>query len=231
MLYMPLGLNLLLVMAVLVLFGAATKMLERMHIKRYVILLFILAAFGGCLIPSIQITDSFLFNIGGSIIPLAFFIFLLIKVRGAKDKIWTIAAALIAATGIFVLDKLFIQEVDTSDIIEPMYISAIFSGILANLLCRNYKSILANSIFSIMGAGAITFIEENAINGFAYLNFGSATQFDCLVLSVFSSMVIARAVLLVRQIWYKQMAKTFERKFPVISEETPMEQNKKRDEM
>lgn len=229
---MPLGLNLLLVMGVLVIFGAATKMLERMHIKRYVILLFILAAFAGCLIPSIQVTDSFLINIGGSIIPLAFFVFLLIKIRGAKDKIWTIAAALIAATGLFVFDKLAIQEIDTSDFIEPMYISAIFGGILANLLCRNYKSILANSIFSIMGAGAITFVEENATNGFAYLNFGSATQFDCLILSVFSSMVIARAVLLVRQIWYRQMAKTFERRFPVIHEETPpIQSNDKRDEL
>lgn len=222
---MPLGLNLLAVIAILVISGACSKMLERMQIKRYVILLIILAVLIGCLIPSIQISDSLVLNIGGSILPFAFFIFLIFKLKGAKDKIWTLAAALITATALFVFDKLVVQDIDTEEIIEPMYISALAGGVLANLLCRNYKSILANAIFGMIGSSAITFIEENATNGFAYMNFGSSTQFDCLILSIFSSMLIARAVLLVRQVWYRRAVRAFKKEYSIISNESAAKQD------
>ncbi len=221
---MPLGLNLLLAVAVLVASGASAKMLERMQIKRYVILLFIFAAFIGSLLPSIQVSDNLLLNFGGSLLPFAFFIFLIIRIKGAKDKIWTLAAAFITATALFVFDKLVLQDMDTEEVIEPMYISAFAGSVLANLLCRNYKSILANAIFGIIGSGTITFIEENAVSGFAYMNFGSSAQFDCLVLSVFSSMLLARAVLLARQLWFRRAAKAFQKEYSIMQEEAPAKQ-------
>lgn len=203
---MPLGLDLLLVMGTLVIFGATKKLLKNMQVPRWLVLVFIAAALIGSFIAPIQLTDNFLFSIGGALVPLAFCTYLFITIRGSRRKVWTLCAAVLTAVGIFVLNRLVIQETDIA-FIEPMYFSAFFAALVANILCKNIKSVLTCAISGTLFSGLIGFFEEGITGGYAYLGWGSFFEFDCIMIAAFGSMLIARAMMLAQSIVQRRAAK------------------------
>jgi hypothetical protein len=203
---MPLGLNLLMVMGTLVIFGATSGMLRHIQIPRWLTLTFIAAAFSGALIPPIPLSDSFLFNLGGAGVPIAFSIYLFIRLKGMRAKSWLLFSCVVTAAGVFVLNRLVIQQTDIN-FTEPMYISAIFAAVLANVLCKNLKGILICAVSGVLLAGLISFFEEGASGGYAYINWGSYFEFDCVMITIISSMLLARASLLIISMMQRRHAK------------------------
>ena len=91
---MSIGMILLVITAILTLFGISQRVLDSMHLSDRMALLLIAAIFVGGLIPDISITDNFSFNIGGAVIPLGICVYLFIKAGTVKERIRAIAAAL-----------------------------------------------------------------------------------------------------------------------------------------
>ena len=81
---MSIGLILLIVVTLLVLFGVAQRVLDRLRLTDRQALFVIALMIGGGFIPDIPIGSRFAFNIGGALIPLALCVWLWLKADEAK---------------------------------------------------------------------------------------------------------------------------------------------------
>ena len=90
---MSIGLILLIIVGLLVAFGVAQRVLDRLRLTDRQALLFVGLLFVGGLIPDIPITPLFSVNIGGALVPIGLCIYLLVKAGSA----WEVVRALLAA--------------------------------------------------------------------------------------------------------------------------------------
>ncbi|HML46656.1 MAG TPA: hypothetical protein PKE04_07900, partial [Clostridia bacterium] len=81
---MSFGMILLLVLALLVIFGVGQRVLDRMRLSDRTALLVMAAIFIGGLIPNITV-GPVTFNIGGAVIPFLLCIWVLVKADSGKD--------------------------------------------------------------------------------------------------------------------------------------------------
>jgi uncharacterized membrane protein len=96
---MPLGLIALLIVAALVYFGLAHRVLDRMRLTDKQALLFIGLMIVGSLvdIPILRNTVDLSINVGGALVPLALAIFLLVRADEPREKVRAVVAALVTA--------------------------------------------------------------------------------------------------------------------------------------
>jgi len=100
---MPTGMILLLIVAALIYFGAAQRVLDRMRLTDSQALLFIGLMIGGSFIdiPLYRGVAEVSINVGGAIVPLGLAIYLLIRADTARERVRGIAASLVTAAVIW----------------------------------------------------------------------------------------------------------------------------------
>ncbi|MFY9604698.1 MAG: DUF1614 domain-containing protein, partial [bacterium] len=94
---MPIGMITLVVVAVLVYFGVAQRVLDRMGLTDRVALLFIAAMFFGSYLPDIPLTETLAINVGGGLVPIALSLYLLFRADTARERSRAIIATIIGA--------------------------------------------------------------------------------------------------------------------------------------
>lgn len=100
---MSIGLILLIIVAILIAFGIAQRVLDRMRLTDRQALFFVLLLFVGGLIPDIPLGNFVRINIGGALVPIGIAVYLLIRAGSAKEVIRTLAASLLTAAAIYLL--------------------------------------------------------------------------------------------------------------------------------
>ena len=83
---MSIGLILPVVAGILVLFGVAQRVLDRLRLTDRQALLFAALIFIGGLLPDIPVTPRLSVNIGGALVPLGLCAYLLVKADTAKER-------------------------------------------------------------------------------------------------------------------------------------------------
>lgn len=187
---MSIGLILLIALAILILFGALQRVLDRMRLTDRQALLFTALIFIGGLIPDISFGEYFSINLGGAVVPFGLCVYLFIKAETGKEKLRAILAAIIGGAAVFFTAK-FMPAEPEQIIIDPNYIYGIEAGLLAYVFGRSRRAAFIGGTMGVLIAdivqGLISF--NNGIN--AKLALGGGGGLDAIVISGIIAVLLA----------------------------------------
>ena len=189
---MSVGMILLTATAILVFFGAAQRVLDKLRLTDRAALLLIALMFFGTLIPNIVI-GSVSVSIGGAVIPAGICIYLLIKAGTAKERIRAIFGSFLSAGIIYAFSALMPDEPEAI-VIDPLYLSGIVGGIAAYLFGRSRRGAFICGVFGVLLADIAVAI-VNRLNGIEQqLILGGAGVFDAVVISGLIGVILSELI-------------------------------------
>ncbi|MDD3335090.1 MAG: DUF1614 domain-containing protein [Eubacteriales bacterium] len=190
---MSVGMVLLTVVAVLVFFGVAQRVLDKMYLSDRAALILIALMFFGTLIPNITL-GSVQISIGGAVIPVGVCVYLLIRAGTWKERIRAVLGALVTGGVVFAVSAYLLPDEPEAIIIDPMYINGIIGGLIAYALGRSRRGAFICGVLGVMIADVIVFI-VNAANGVSQpLVLGGAGVFDAAMVSGLIGVVLAELI-------------------------------------
>lgn len=189
---MSIGMILLTVTAVLVFFGIAQRVLDKLHLTDRGALLLIALMFFGTLIPNL-VFGPVSINIGGCVIPVGICLYLLIRADSGKEKVRAVLGSLITAGIIYAL-SLFLPDEPEAIGLDPLYAYGLAGGVIAYILGRSRRSAFICGVLGILLADlAVAFINwNNGIN--QQLILGGAGIFDATVISGLIGVILAELI-------------------------------------
>ena len=189
---MSVGRILLTATALLVFFGAAQRVLDKLRMTDRTALVLIALMFFGTLIPNIVIGSASI-SIGGAVIPAGICIYLLIRAGTAKERIRSIIGSLITAGIIYAFSALMPDEPETI-VIDPLYLCGIVGGLVAYLLGRSRRGAFICGVFGVLLADIAVSV-VNRLNGIQQqLVLGGAGVFDTVVISGLLGVILSELV-------------------------------------
>jgi uncharacterized membrane protein len=189
---MPVGYILLIVVSLLIVFGAAQRVLDRMRLTDRQALLFVAAIFIGGIIPEIKI-GRVLINLGGSVVPFSLCVYLFAKAGTAKERWRAIAASVFSGGAVFALGRFFPSEPGTMPF-DINYLYGLVAGLIAYLLGRSRRSAFIGGVMGVLLAD-ITQGIINYANGLSTpINLGGAGALDVVIISGLLAVLLAEIV-------------------------------------
>ena len=135
---MSIGLIVLSAASVLVLFGVAQRVLDRMQLTDRVALVIAAALFFGGLLPDIRI-GRVAVNLGGAVVPLGVCVWLLIKTDTQKEVWRAILGSVLTGAAVYLLGR-FLPSEPEKMVLDPIYLYGISAGIIAYILGRSRRA-------------------------------------------------------------------------------------------
>ena len=189
---MPIGYILLIVASLLIVFGVAQRVLDRMRLTDRQALLFVAAIFVGGIIPDIQL-GRVSFNIGGALIPLALCVYLFVKAGTGKERWRAIASSVFAGAAVFGLGRLFPAEPETMPF-DINYLYGLAAGLIAYIFGRSRRSAFIGGVMGVL-LGDITQGVFNYYNGYnTPIRLGGAGALDVVIISGLSAVLLAEII-------------------------------------
>ena len=135
---MSVGMVLLTAAAILVFFGVAQRVLDKMYLSDRAALLLIALMFFGTLIPNLKLGTVEL-SIGGALIPAGVCVYLLIRAGTWKERLRAIVGALVTGGAVFAISAYLLPDEPEAMVIDPMYLNGIIAGLIAYVLGRSRR--------------------------------------------------------------------------------------------
>lgn len=178
---MSIGMILLIVLALLILFGVLERVLDRMALTDKQALLCVAAIFIGGWLPDIPLGMVTL-NLGGAVVPLAVCVYLFFHAGTGKERLRCVVASVLTAAAIYIIGLFFPDEPETMPF-DPMILYGLFGGAVAWLFGRSRRSaFIAGVVGVVLYNLLIGFINwRNGLDQVVHL--GSAGVLDAVVLS------------------------------------------------
>lgn len=146
---MPVGVILLLIIAVLIYFGLLHRVLDRMHMSDKLALFFVGAMMVGTFIPNIPLGLGLSINLGGGAVPIVVAIYLIATSDSGSEKMRAITASIITAIVIYIAGRLLPAEPGTM-FIDPMIMFSILAGVVAYIFGRSRRGAFIAGIFGMV---------------------------------------------------------------------------------
>lgn len=189
---MPIGYILLIVVALLIVFGVAQRVLDRLRLTDRQALLFVAAIFIGGIIPDIRIGRVY-FNIGGALVPFALCVYLFAKAGTAKERWRAIAASVFSGAAVFALGHFFPAEPGAMPF-EINYLYGLAAGLIAYIFGRSRRSAFIGGVMGVL-LGDIAQGVINASRGLTTpIRLGGAGALDVVVLSGLLAVLLAEVI-------------------------------------
>lgn len=191
----PLGLLALIVISILVYFGLAQRVLDRLRLSDKgalgIIALMIVGSFINIPIMRGDITASI--NVGGALVPIGLCIYLLVKAGTTKEKVRSIIASIIVGVAVYFASRLLPNEPETM-LIDPMYIYPVIGGLLAYLAGRSRRGAFIAGTLGIilMDIGHFIWLARRGLPGSVIV--GGGGIFDSIVLSGLIAVLLAELI-------------------------------------
>ncbi|MGI6097400.1 MAG: DUF1614 domain-containing protein [Dethiobacteria bacterium] len=191
---MPLGMIILIAVAILIFLGLAQRVLDRMRLSDRAALVFIAAMLVGGYLPDIPLADNLSINIGGGLVPLILVGYLFYTAGTAEER-WRATAAIVITTAVvYVGLKLIPLEPTYSVLIDPLYFIGIIAGITGYLSGRSRRSAFMAGITAIVLTDIISRIENLLVGGRGTTVIGGAGIFDATVITGLLAVGLAEAI-------------------------------------
>lgn len=196
---MPLGLIILSALAALILFGAAQRVLDRMHLTDTQALVVLGLIFIGSFIdiPVTRGRTSITVNVGGALIPAILAVYVLVRAGTAAERTRAAVAALITAGAVWGAARItdFGPHGGAPLVLDPLWLFALVGGIVAYLLGRSRRAAFVAGVLGIvLFQLADVFMHSSATGGSASLALGGGGFFDAVLLSGIVSVGLAEIV-------------------------------------
>ena len=189
---MSVGMILLTVTAILVFFGVAQRVLDKLYLTDRTALILIALMFFGTLLPNLTF-GNVTFSIGGAVIPVGICIYLLIRADTSRERIRALLGSIITAGIIYGVSRLLPEEPEAI-LIDPMYLNGLIGGLAAYLLGRSRRGAFVCGVLGVFFADiAVGLINwSRGIN--QQLMLGGAGIFDAMVISGLIAVILAEFI-------------------------------------
>ena len=190
---MSIGLILLIIVGLLVAFGVAQRVLDRLRLTDRQALLFVGLLFVGGLIPDIPITPLLSVNIGGALVPLGLCVYLLVKAGSVKEVVRALLASVITGVAIHLVGEWMPSEPEQI-VIDPNYLFGLIGGAVAYLFGRSRRGAFVAGVLGSMIAAFWDAIEVWNQGVRQALSLGGAGLLDTIVISGLVAVLLAELV-------------------------------------
>ncbi|MDK2984638.1 MAG: hypothetical protein PWQ96_280 [Clostridia bacterium] len=192
----PIGMIALIVVAVLIYFGLAQRVLDRMRLSDKAALAIIGALVVGSFIniPITRGTVDTSINVGGAIVPIIVAIYVLTKAGTGKEWIRAILATIAVAASIFVVNRYLLPGdpwQTGADFLDPLYIYPIMAGVIAYLIGRSRRSAFIAATLGVLALDIVDYLYLTGGEIPGNVAIGGAGVFDVIVLSGIISVLLA----------------------------------------
>ena len=190
---MSIGLILLIIVGLLVAFGVAQRVLDRLRLTDRQALLFVGLLFVGGLIPDIPITPLLSVNIGGALVPLGLCVYLLVKAGSAKEVVRALLASVITGVAIHLVGEWMPSEPEQI-VIDPNYLFGLIGGAVAYLFGRSRRGAFVAGVLGSLIAAFWDAVEVWNQGVQQTLSLGGAGLLDTIVISGLVAVLLAELV-------------------------------------
>ena len=189
---MSVGMILLTITAILVFFGAAQRVLDKLYLSDRMALLLIALMFFGTLLPNIPLGNVSI-SIGGALIPVGICIYLLVRAGTTRERVRAVIGSLITGGIVYSLSVFLPSEPEALPL-EPMYLSGAAGGLAAYILGRSRRGAFICGVLGVLWADiAVAFINRmNRID--QPLTLGGAGVFDAMIISGILAVLLAELI-------------------------------------
>ena len=183
---------LLTITAILVFFGAAQRVLDKLYLSDRMALLLIALMFFGTLLPNIPLGNVSI-SIGGALIPVGICIYLLVRAGTTRERVRAVIGSLITGGIVYSLSVFLPSEPEALPI-EPMYLYGAAGGLAAYILGRSRRGAFICGVLGVLWADiAVAFINRmNRID--QPLTLGGAGVFDAMIISGILAVLLAELI-------------------------------------
>ncbi len=189
---MSTGLILLGIVSVLILFGVAQRVLDKMHLSDRAALLIAAALFFGGLIPDIRI-GRVAVNLGGAAVPLGVCIWLLCKTDTKKEVLRALLGSLLTAAAVFLVGRIMPDEPEKI-LLDPNYAYGLAGGVIAYLLGRSRRAAFICGVMGVLLADTAVALINWSQGIRQTLVLGGAGAMDAVVISGLLAVLLAEFV-------------------------------------
>lgn len=180
------------VLALLILFGVAQRVLDRMYLTDRQALLLVAAMFVGGLIPDIPLGRVSV-NVGGALIPVAVCVYVLAKAGTGKEVARALIGSVITGVAVYLLGRFMPSEPETIGF-DPNYIYGLAAGLVAYIAGRSRRAAFVSGVLGVLLADIAVAVLNWSAGIDQPLRLGGAGMLDAVVISGFLAVLLAEFV-------------------------------------
>lgn len=193
---MPLGSILLVIFAVLIYFGLAQRVLDRMQMTDRAALAWVAAmVLGGFInVTLFRRPVELIVNLGGGVVPLLWAGYLFTTADTAWEKTRAALATAVTLGTVYALGKIMPSEPTDLFLLDPIYVYAVVAAVVAYVFGRSRRASFIAALLGVLGLDLVHLAEMSVLGvpGRAWIGGGGA--FDAIVLAGFLAVGIAEIV-------------------------------------
>ncbi len=192
---MPIGMMLLLVVGVLVYFGIAHRILDRMRLTDKQALLFIGAVIVGSFIdiPLMASPITLSINVGGAVLPALLAIWLILKADETNEKVRAVLATLLVAATVS-LESRYLPYEPENMFLDPKLLYGISAGLIAYLAGRSRRNAFIGGVLGIVLSDIIHMVTIMGLGIAGTTDIGGAGAFDVVIIAGIVGVMVAELV-------------------------------------
>ncbi len=192
---LPVGMIILLVVGVLVYFGLAQRLLDRMRLTDKQALFFIAAVIVGSFIdiPLMRAPAELSVNVGGALLPAALAIWLLATADEPGERVRGIVASILVAAAVMV-GAYYLPYEPENMFLDPKLIYGIAAGLIAYLAGRSRRSAFIGGILGIILSDIAHFVTVTRAGIPGTTDIGGAGAFDVVIIAGLVGVMVAELV-------------------------------------
>lgn len=191
---MPTGLIILFAVTALIFFGLAHRVLDRMRLTDTQALLFLALMIAGSFLdlPLVRGGETTLsVNVGGALVPAGLAIYLLNRAGTSKERWRAVLAAVGTAVAIRLIGSLSTFDPPRTNIIDPLWLSALVGGALGYLAGRSRRAAFVAGTMGVVLADVAHAIRALASGMRSDVSIGGAGVFDAVVVAGVIAVLLA----------------------------------------
>ena len=192
---MPLGMMMLLVVGVLVYFGIAHRILDRMRLTDKQALMFIAAIIVGSFIdiPIMRAPVELSINVGGALLPAMLAIWLIFKADETVERVRAIMATILVAVAVSLGSRYLPYEPENM-FLDPKIIYGVTAGMIAYLAGRSRRSAFIGGVLGIVLSDIIHMVTIIRLGIPGTTDIGGAGAFDVVIIAGIVAVMVAELV-------------------------------------
>ena len=192
---MPIGMMVLMVVGVLVYFGIAHRILDRMRLTDKQALLFIGAVIVGSFIdiPLMRSPVELTVNVGGALLPALLAIWLIFKADETAERVRAILATLAVAGAVY-LGSRYLQSEPENMFLDPKLIYGVSAGLIAYLAGRSRRSAFIGGVLGIVLSDIVHMVTIIRLGVPGTTDIGGAGAFDVIIIAGIVAVMVAELV-------------------------------------
>jgi len=192
---LPIGMIVLMVVGVLVFFGVAQRILDRMRLTDKQALAFIAAIIVGSFIniPILRTPVELSVNVGGALLPAVLAIWLIVTADETEERIRAVVASVLVMAAVIV-GSMYLPYEPENMFMDPKLIYGIAAGLIAYLAGRSRRSAFIGGTLGIVLSDIAHFYTISRAGIPGTTSIGGAGAFDVVIIAGIGAVMIAELV-------------------------------------